>query len=276
MNLSKVYATEDSFEPENIIRARLAEEPVFGSSIIASAPKGEEFQHQQLARKLAERPGPPPPDNQAETATKAPPANQNGHEIPAEPEEKAAREPQPQPPPARPAPPPPPGIPQKEVDRLVAEAYEKGVADGMLRSEEDFGTAAASLLVACQQIDTLRETVIHNSVGEIRELVVAIAEKIIRHSVEQQDTTILLTVEEAIDRAVKSGEYIIYVHPDDYQRVLDKAPDFVSAINGLNNIVVKRDPKIGRGGCLLESDNCTVDATISSQLDVIHREMEKM
>lgn len=276
MNLSKVYATQDSFEPENIIRVRLAEEPVFGASIIPSAPQGEAFQHQQLARKQAERPSPSQPDNHTGTTSQTPPAKESGQESPAEPGDISAREPQPQTPPARPASPPQPGIPQKEVDRLVAEAYEQGVADGMLRSEEDFGTAAASLLVACQQIDTLRETVIHNSVGEIRELVVAIAEKIIRHSVEQQDATILLTVEEAIDRAVKSGEYIIYVHPDDYQRVLEKAPDFVSAINGLNNIVVKRDPKIGRGGCLLESDNCTVDATISSQLDVIHREMEKM
>ena len=57
------------------------------------------------------------------------------------------------------------------------------------------------------------------------------------------------------------------VHPDDLAVAEAKAPELIAAVRGLERIVFKTDPTLTRGGCLLESATCSVDATVETQLD---------
>jgi flagellar biosynthesis/type III secretory pathway protein FliH len=57
--------------------------------------------------------------------------------------------------------------------------------------------------------------------------------------------------------------------------VQDRTQEFISGLNGLENIVVKADPTVQRGGCKIESENCTVDATIDSQFKVLEESLRK-
>ena len=72
------------------------------------------------------------------------------------------------------------GIDQATVDRMLDEAFQQGIKEGQLRSEADFGSAAAALLELFQQLDRIRETLLKNSFGEMQDLALAVAEKIIR------------------------------------------------------------------------------------------------
>lgn len=159
---------------------------------------------------------------------------------------------------------------------LQAEAaYRKGLAEGQEKADKDLGDAVRALVTVCQQLDSVRETIINNSSSELKDFALAIAERILRISLAEQDHTIILTLEEALQRAVKSEEFTVYVHPEDYETVTAKAPDIVAGLRGLNNIVIKRDPSIERGGAKIESENCVIDATISSQFDTIREEVKK-
>jgi len=166
------------------------------------------------------------------------------------------------------------GIDQETVDGMVDESYQQGVEEGLRRAEADFGSATVALLEVCQQLDRIRETLLKNSFGEMQDLAISVAEKIIRSSVREQDATILATVEEAIHSAVKSDEFYIYVNPEDFEIVQEKSADFIAGVNGLNNLVMKKDPEIERGGCKVESDYCVVDATIGSQFELIREKIK--
>lgn len=271
MNLSKVYSSEDSFTPEDLISARLHVPPVFGDSLITSL---------QADRKPPKPNFPVPSPPRDEKFTQDEPLvrkeSRDPDRVPAE--TSARTEAQPEEPPAQPkpvVPPPPPGVPPAEVERRVAEAYVRGLGEGRQQAEEDYGAATSALLLICQQMDTLRETILKNSVGEIQDLVLAIAEKIIRHSVQEQNDTIIDTVEEAIHKAVRSEEFQIYVNPDDYEVVDAKSKELVAELNGLNSIIVKKDRSVERGGCRIESDNCTVDATVASQLEIVRDQLRQ-
>jgi flagellar assembly protein FliH len=156
----------------------------------------------------------------------------------------------------------------------IAEAYHQGEEDGREQSEQDFGAAAQALFLACQQLDTLRETIIANSRQEVLDFTLAIAERILRLSVREQDHTIVATIDEALRRAVKSDEFTIHIHPDDYDTIVRKSGEIIAGISGLNNIVVRKDMSIERGGASIESDNCTIDATIASQFDEIREALK--
>ncbi len=163
---------------------------------------------------------------------------------------------------------------QEGFDKGYAEALRK-IDEERGRAEEDLAAAGRALLLSCRQLDTLRETLIANSSREIIDFILAISEKIVRTLVGEQDVTIVATIEEALRKAVKSEEFCIFLHPDDYDAVAAKASEIVAGISGLNNIVLRRDKTIERGGAKIESDNCTIDATIAGQFDIIREEVRK-
>lgn len=162
----------------------------------------------------------------------------------------------------------------EEAEKTAAEAYRQGERDGRDLAEQDFGAATQALFLVCQQLDTLRDTIIANSSKEVLDLTLAIAERILRLSVREQDQTIVATIDEALRRSVKSDEFIIHIHPDDYETVQRKAADIIAGISGLTNLVVRKDRTIERGGARIESDNCTIDATIASQFEEIREALQ--
>ena len=122
----------------------------------------------------------------------------------------------------------------------------------------------------CRELDSLRETILVNSTTEMKELVLAISEKIIRHSVTEQNETIVATINDAIRLAVKSDEFQIQINPEDLAAIETRKQEIIDNVSGLNNIVLLADPNIERGGCKLESTCCTIDATMTGQIKVIH------
>lgn len=162
-----------------------------------------------------------------------------------------------------------------DVEAIMEEYFNKGVQAGMDRIESDFGLGIKALQSACEQLNTIRDTILKNSLGEMQDLVMRISEKILRKSVAEQKETIIRTVEEAVQVAVKTDEFTISLNPDDYNVIQTKSKDFINSVSGLENIVFKTDESIEMGGCLIESENCTVDATITSQLELIENAIKE-
>lgn len=157
-----------------------------------------------------------------------------------------------------------------EIEDIKESVFHQGVQEGLRQAEADYGSSTLALFQACEQLSSIRETILVNSKSELIEMIIAFSEKIIRHSVTEQDQTIIDTVEEAMHQAVKSSEFYIFLNPEDIAAIKERSNDFVAGLNGLENIIVKSDPAIERGGCRIESENCTVDATMSSQLEIIN------
>ncbi len=269
MSLSKVFKDSPLFKPEEILPR-----PASGRSGFTEIDRGKQpFRESSLGVKKSLPQGFTPDTRQTQPSPVAVPADDRPS-LPAgtqettdtqsvgqdDPQEELEVEIQ--------------GIDPFTVEKMVEESFQRGVSEGLQRAETDYGSALQALLALCRQLDNLRETILANSIGEMQDLAIAIAGKIVRSSVLEQDSTIIETVEEAIHSAVRSDEFYVYVHPDDLAVVLEKSPDFIAGLNGLNNLVIKKDASIERGGCKVESENCTVDATIASQFDIIRERVK--
>jgi len=182
-----------------------------------------------------------------------------------------------QPPP--PTPPPTPSIDLskyvliEEAEKKAQTLYQQGLQDGLLKAADDFESATNAFVSSCQQLDSIRETIISNSSTEFLNFTLLLAEKILRISIIEQDVTIVATIEEALQRAVKSEEFTIFINPDDYDNISNKSEDIIAGVTGLTNIVLKADPTIEKGGAKIESENCIIDATVSSQFQSIREEL---
>jgi len=268
MSLSKYYNNSNSFQPEKLVKRE--EQPPTGWQSSQPNPSTA-FQPQQLSSVS-------PPKNNLDPETT--PVNNPGvaEPSPEQIQHTAVKEKQPAPP-----------APHQNIDlskyiectlaeQRIEEAYQKGLQAGkdIVDTEyKELKAATRTLLNTCQQLDTIRETIISNSSDELREFALTIAEKILRISVSEQDDTIIATIEEALQRAVKSDEFTIFIHPEDYDIVSKNSPEIVAGLIGLNKIVVKKDSTVEQGGAKIESDNCTIDATIAGQFNLIREEIKK-
>ena len=243
MSLSRFYKNNQAFQPETILpqENRSGNAPVWGESIVkkeVEAVKVEEPTLPEIA----------PIEETVEESTPI---------VPKEPEEVIE------------PPPPAPVQPEIDIDVIRNEAFVSGVDAGRKEAEEDFENSAKTFHCICTELDKLRETILKNSITEMKELVMLISEKIIRHSLTEQNETIIETIKEAIQLAVKSDEIQIQINPDDLKYIEEKKQEIIDSMSGLENITLQADVNIDRGGCRLDSSHCTVDATLTSQIKVI-------
>lgn len=273
MSLSKYYKNSISFQPEDLVKREV--QPPSGWQSLQTK-EGLPFQSQQLPavadpKDLARNPP---------TMPQVPPANRTGPADNSTKPTQATVQKENQPEAAPQAP------PKQEIgvtnylevavaEKKIEEAYQRGIKAEKDKIGQDFQAATRALLNTCQQLDTIRETIISNSSEELQQFALAIAERILRISVREQDSTIIATIEEALQRAVKSDEFTLYIHPDDYATVAENSTEIVAGLTGLNKIVIKKDKSVERGGAKIESENCTIDATIASQFEVIREEIKK-
>lgn len=264
MSLSKYFKSSDSFQPEDIFKKQQQEKSGWKSSVkdVRSVPfQAEEPIASEKHSTLSSSYSPDTVKQQPGQTVLSDPSqpNEDGNQPFAvdEPTDTSQY------------------IELSVAEIKIQEAFDSGVQSGLEKAENDFGSATNSLLTICQQLDTIRETIIANSSREMQEFALAVAERIIRSSIQDNDSTIIATIEEALQRSVKSDEFSIFINPDDYDIVLEKSEELIAGLSGLNNLVIKKDTTIDKGGVKIESDNCTIDATIASQFDVIREEMKK-
>lgn len=255
MSLSKYFKDSDSFQPEKIVKTQIQDNTGWESSV--ENHPSDPFQPEQQIKK--------PDKGSEEPAPLSPSTSPDSVQITDSEASNIADQ----------SPDMKDYIKISEAEKELESAYEDGVREGLEKAEADYGATTRAFAALCQQLDSIRETIISNSSREIQDFALAIAERITRSALRDNDTAIIATIEEALQRAVKSEEFYIYINPEDYDTVVEKSDDFISGLSGLSNIVIKKDTTVEKGGAKIESDNCTIDATIAGQFDVILEEVKQ-
>jgi flagellar biosynthesis/type III secretory pathway protein FliH len=149
----------------------------------------------------------------------------------------------------------------------------KGFEDGLKRGSEKgykdtqtIRNQAGNVLKEAQRVS--REY-IDAQRGEIVDLAMAIAEKIIGYQADTNDSVVISIVKDAISSSVYREQLIIRVNPMDYAIIDCRRDEIVKMAGGDKIINIIRDDEIKRGGCRLDTGASSVDAAIDEQLQKI-------
>jgi flagellar assembly protein FliH len=166
---------------------------------------------------------------------------------------------------------------RSEAERIKRAAYdsalnegrkkglEQGMAEGLQRAE---GTRQEALHVL-EETHRISREYIEGKKEEIVDLAVKIAAKIIGYEASMDDSIIAAIASEAVAVSVAREQAVIRVNPMDYA-ILDCRRDELAKAAGDNCIIsIIRDDQISRGGCRVDTEVSSVDATIENQLDKI-------
>jgi type III secretion system HrpE/YscL family protein len=153
---------------------------------------------------------------------------------------------------------------QRARKEAVESGFRQGFDEGAGHWVEALRAARARVAVAARQAQP-----------EIVRLALRVAEKILRQTIEAHPDAIAPMVEEALRAFLAQNQtrVVLRVHPHDEKVIAARRQRWLERNPTIGGLVIVPDETIGRGGCRLESESGTVDATLETQLEMIERHL---
>lgn len=172
---------------------------------------------------------------------------------------------------------------QQQADEIKAQAKEEGRQEGL---EQGRMEGAEQIKQEQQQIildanakaqETMAATrseyleTITKAENIIAEMVLQIASKVLPQHFIDVPQIILPLVQSAIEKVKDQPQVAVHVSPDSYGLVLMARSELQAGLEGKAELTVISDESLHNGDCLVESPNGTVDAKLSTQLELIEQ-----
>jgi len=154
--------------------------------------------------------------------------------------------------------------------------YQEGKQQGSIEAHAEVDRLKQEARQELEDALAEKERIIQSAEGEILELALEVARKVIHHELDTNPGVIGRIVQEALGKAADREEITVKVNPDDMDFVLAIQGDLAAGLGGLKKLKVVSDPHITRGGCVLETPCGNVDARIERQLAEIEEALKEV
>ena len=160
----------------------------------------------------------------------------------------------------------------EEIVAAAGRAREEAVASGF---RQGFEQGAGQWVEALRAARARVAEAARKAQPEIVRLALRVAEKILRQRIETHPDAIVPMVDEALRvfLAQNHSRVVLRVHPDDAGVLAARQQRWLERNPAIGSLAVVPDEGIGRGGCRIETESGTVDATLETQLEVIERHL---
>ncbi|PIE59715.1 MAG: hypothetical protein CSA32_02700 [Desulfobulbus propionicus] len=158
-------------------------------------------------------------------------------------------------------------LPEEDREALREEAYRQGIHDATRQQEKKLAPLLAALTNGCQKIDSLQQALYDTYREAIIDHIIMLSRSIIDQELTTRRDIIAGKVKSAFQQAIDDEEFTLTIHPDDLAEAEQLQEDLLQQIRSLKHIILRTDLAVERGGFLLESKGCLVDATIQTQLE---------
>lgn len=146
------------------------------------------------------------------------------------------------------------------------EGLQSGYADGKQAAEKEAAEIIASIKKVAQSAVEAQNNLLKDAEAHLGELGLAIAKKILTHSLTVSPEIITEIVAEVIDSANIQGSCHVRVHPEDY-KILQPHWEAVSHLQQPDEPwELIADNRISRGGCMVDVEGGTIDARLQTKL----------
>lgn len=155
---------------------------------------------------------------------------------------------------------------QEEAVQIKQNAYQEGYNLGLQQATaeiENFKTVLSAFMGA-------EDRVFNEIAPNILELSMSIAQKVIKHEANTDVQMVVDTVMDALRMLSKNEPKIVLrVNPIQVQYLKDILPDKIKSIGMETKLSVLSDEAVAEGGCIIQTNNGMIDATVEAQLGIV-------
>ena len=160
---------------------------------------------------------------------------------------------------------------QEESENIKKSAFEEGYRMGLEKANADMDVFRGQLA----QFMSARNDVFEYIAPDILEISVDIAKTIIKKELDSDPQVLINTIMDVLKTVSKNEPKItIRVRPQSVQFVKDTIPNITYEYGIDSKINIVADPSIEEGGCVFQTNNGIVDASIDTQLEIIKKSLE--
>jgi flagellar assembly protein FliH len=162
---------------------------------------------------------------------------------------------------------------EKEKGRILADlreqAYQDGFNEGKQAGEQQAAQYVTEALTKLNEIAVAFPTAVKKNEERLVTLALEIAKKIIQDEIAIQPELVQRTVETSLKRVSDLEQVVVKVNPLDLDLILPKQETFKQIVPDVQNFSIEGSHTIPRGGCVIETNSGSINATLNAQLSII-------
>jgi len=164
---------------------------------------------------------------------------------------------------------------EKEFQERSEAAYKFGVEDGkaigLEQGKQEVEEAVKYLKEMAEVVSLYKKEILKDADDIITRLAVSVAKMVIKQEVATDPGLIKEVVKNALKLVDDRKRISLKVNPEDWKEIENYEDEIRAVAHGVQELEIKEDETIVRGGCVIESDSGIVDAQIDSQLEEIRK-----
>ena len=169
--------------------------------------------------------------------------------------------------------PPPIEISEDELDQRISEAFNAGLKEGKDLAERGLINVFRTLRSSSEAIHNLRDKILRESEDELINLIMIVARKVIIREIAQDRAILAGVVQHALAGLSAREEITVRINPDDYLLVTSGRDELLHSELLNERLLLKPDPSVAAGFCVVDTAMGTVDASLDSQMDQIYQSL---
>lgn len=155
------------------------------------------------------------------------------------------------------------------------EGFNEGKKEGITAGEEVIKNALAEIQHILIEAKHKREEIIQTNQETIIELALMIAKKIIKTEIAINKEVIFKNLNQALEKLKEKEKIKVKVNPIHLQELKDRKEELLAQVSNIEGVEFEEDKNIEPGGCVIETNFGLIDATISSQLEIIEEVLRR-
>lgn len=150
-----------------------------------------------------------------------------------------------------------------------AEGEKQGIEQGVAKGREQASETLKTLKSMIAEGQRILEGMFVDNEAEIRRLVCEIVSRVVQKTIEDDNETAARVAAECIRHAADRQTVRVLTHPDDKAAVEAWAPEYMRMFDDIETITIDTDPRVRRGGVLIETNAGGVDGRAEKQVEIL-------
>ncbi len=169
---------------------------------------------------------------------------------------------------------------RREFERGRSEGEAEGARKGKEEARREFdsriGELSETTVSFIERFESSRRRIYAESHHTLLRLAFAVARKILDTELSTNDDIVLSTIRKAVSYIADRDNLRVRVAEEDYEVVSRNEAFWKSVTDRLGDMRITADPRVDKGGCVIESNAGDVDARVGVQYDELRELVERV
>ena len=165
------------------------------------------------------------------------------------------------------------------VNEIEDEAKKRGYEEGLTKGREDAAREVTSIVESMKKtivsLTDIRNEFFGKAEKEMVDLVTMVSSELVMKEIREDEKIIADVLRKAVEAIHIQQKIKIRVNPVDLENVKNMEEKLIVEVEAIKGVEFEADKKISQGGCVIETNIGTLDATVENRLMAVHRSLRE-